>query len=312
MTKVKFASAAGSGFGLDDLPVAAAYHLRIFESLGLEVEWIRVKGGVKAMETLVSKDATVAYGGYGAALASASKGNPLKIVASTSLKLAQELVGKGKLPLTSYDPVIRWGVDGIGAMSHQLAREIANAFRIPESGIQFVVSGPPEDRIQALLHGDVDATLLRLEESDSITRSKSSLVRILTFEEINHRISNPVHGVIATTTEDINEEPDVIQKVVRGIIESNRALSTDFSKFERAMNAVSNYEVDLASLWERCSKTGLFAVNGGMNPAIWKSDIENYFKMNTDLEQLDSSSIIYPRFVAAALNEIGKFVGSGD
>ncbi|MDG6904963.1 MAG: hypothetical protein JRN20_04165 [Nitrososphaerota archaeon] len=301
---MRFISAAGSGFGLDDLPVAAIQKLGIDRENDLRVEWVRVRGGVKAMEALIDGEGIVAYGGYGAALLKSGEGS-LKIVASTTCGLAQELVGKAVLPRSKADRKIRWGVDGIGAMSHQLAREIVMTFGLEESKIEFVVSGPPEDRIHALLDGSVDASLLRLEESLDLTKKRrDSLGKILTFEEINARVLTPVHGVIATTDDNIKTENEIIQKVVECMLLSNRALNSDFVSFEKAMKSVSRYQDGLQDLWGRVTKAGLFAVNGGMNGNAWKRKMENYFQ-HLDQKSVNLNSVTDHSFVGNALKRHG-------
>lgn len=309
---MKFASAAGQSFGLDDLPVAASYSLGIWEKLGLEVEWVKVRGAVKSMEALERGDSVVSYGGYGAALAKRSKWDKLRIIASTTLTLAQEVVGRSNLPTSDVDPVLRWAVDGIGAMSHQLAIEVIKAFSLDADRIEFVVCGPPEDRIQALASGRVDVSLLRLEEALQLTREDNSLSKLLSFEEINSRVTNPVHGVIATSEIQIMQHREDIQKVVTGLIESSRTLKYKFAEFAKAMQSTSKIDLsadDLHLLWQRSVNANLFALDGGMNDDRWHDDIQHYCSMNKGMMSVETNEVLDHAFVKRAMMDL---VGSAN
>ena len=62
--EVRIASGAGETFGVDDIAVATAFSQGFWAREGLDVEWLPVRGGVKAVEAVLKGDADVAYGTF--------------------------------------------------------------------------------------------------------------------------------------------------------------------------------------------------------------------------------------------------------
>ena len=166
---MRLASGAGPTFGVDDIACAAASHLGLWEDAGLIVEWIPAFGGVKAMNKILDGEVDAAYGGLGPVLQLRSQGHPMRIIASMARALAQNLVVQPHIKSTADLKGASWAVDGIGALSHHMARSIVAKLPIIDDDIKWRVTGPPPERIAELLSGQADVSLIRVEEALALT-----------------------------------------------------------------------------------------------------------------------------------------------
>ena len=208
MTKLPIRLAAGSGptFGVDDLSCAAATHLGLWEDEGLDVTWTPVHGGVAAMQAVMDDVVDVAYGGLGPALRFRSEGKPLKIIVSMARSLAQNLVVQKEIKSTGDLKGVSWALDGFGALSHHMARLLVKSLNIPETEIDWQAVGPPPERIERLLNGTIDVSLIRVEEAISLNADPSNtLHNLLGFAQLKDLVPVQPHGVLATSDTYVSE-----------------------------------------------------------------------------------------------------------
>lgn len=178
--QLRLASGAGPTFGVDDIAVAWAHSNKFIEAEGVDVEWVPVRGGVKAIEAVLAGEVHGAYGTWAPAVSRILEGAPLKILMSTALNLAQNLVvNHDRVSSTEELRGKRWAVDGIGALSHTLAQLIIRGLGIPDDEVEWVVAGPPPERIEKLLNREVDCSLVRVEEALALKRQHPEQLRLL-------------------------------------------------------------------------------------------------------------------------------------
>lgn len=304
--KVRLARASGATFGVDDVSCATATQLGLFARHSVDVEWSDRRGGVAAMRAVLDGEADVAYAGFGAVVALRAQGHPCRIFVSQARALAQALVVKKSI---SDLRDITWAVDGIGALSHHMARLIVCALKIPEDQIRWQAVGPPPQRIAALLEGRADASLIRTEEALALHRDHAGKVRrMLDFDELKRLVPLQPHGVLATTEAYERSHPEVLAALTKAMIEASRALHDDpevFVKVIRAHVAVSLSEEELRLLWKREHDSGGWAVNGEMNARHWDAQLALFHELNPGLRKIDRREILAASFVPAALQELG-------
>jgi ABC-type nitrate/sulfonate/bicarbonate transport system substrate-binding protein len=308
--KVRLARASGATFGVDDISCAAATRLGLFAAQGLEVEWSDWRGGVAATRAVLEGHADAAYAGFGPVLALRAQGHPCRIFVSQARALAQALVVRKELQ--SLGGAI-WAVDGIGALSHHMARLVVRAMNLAESDIRWQVVGPPPERIAALLEGSADAALVRTEEALALQRDYSHLVRrMLDFDELKRLVPLQPHGVLATTEQHEKAHPDMLAGLARAMILASRALHDRFEVFhETVQEYVSvRLSVDEARLlWQREHCSGGWAVNGEISAAHWDAQLALFGELHPKLPRIERSAVLAERFVAQALQELGIHKG---
>jgi ABC-type nitrate/sulfonate/bicarbonate transport system substrate-binding protein len=303
---VRLARASGSGFGVDDVSCAAATQLGLFAAQGLAVTWSDWRGGVAATRAVLEGKADAAYAGFGPVIAARADGHPCRIFVSQARALAQALVvrqGIGDLRGKT------WAVDGIGALSHHMARLVVRALGIGESEIRWEAVGPPPERIAALLEGRVDASLIRTEEALALDRDRAERVRrLLDFDELKRLVPLQPHGVLMSTEAYERGRPEVLLGLAKAMIFASRALHDDagvFMKVVREHVAVKLSDAELQLMWQREHSSGGWAVNGELTRGHWEAQLRLYRDLNPDTRAITIEELIAGRFVPEALAAIG-------
>ena len=315
MKKLPIRLAAGSGptFGVDDLSCAAATHLGLWEDEGLDITWTPVHGGVAAMQAVMDDIVDVAYGGLGPALRFRSEGKPLKIIVSMARSLAQNLVVQGEIKSTEDLKGVSWALDGFGALSHHMARLLVKSLNIPETEIDWQAVGPPPERIERLLNGTIDVSLIRVEEAMSLNADPSNtLHNLLGFAQLKDLVPVQPHGVLATSDTYVSEHSEELHRLTRGMIRASRALHNDFDAFKTVYERNVSVEVapeEVHKIWQQESVSGGFAVNGELSLVHWQDEMRLFYELNTELTQVSRSDVISEIFVEEALKTLGSVEG---
>lgn len=306
--KIRLAAGSGPTFGVDDLACAAATHLGCWEEQGLSVTWTPAQGGIKAMQMALSGAVDAAYGGLGPVLQLRAQGEPLRIVASMARALAQNLVVQSPIKDAKELRGAVWAVDGIGALSHHMARCIIDALGIGDEEIDWKVLGPPPERIEGLLSGTVDASLIRVEEALALKSDDSNALHILLgFADLKELVPVQPHGVLATTEEFERDHPDTLDQLARGIIIASRRLHQDFDAFLRVYEryvSVSLPSEQIERIWTQERGSGGFAINGEMTEAHWDRQLASFAQLNPELPKLDRETVLATDFVDRALSAL--------
>lgn len=309
MTSVRLARASGSAFGVDDISCAAATQLGLFKAQGLDVQWSDWRGGVAASKAALEGKVDVAYAGFGPVVALRAEGHPCRIFVSQARALAQALVVERSIGEPSALKRKTWAVDGIGALSHHMARLVVRALKIPEQEINWIAVGPPPERIKALLEGRVDASLIRTEEALALHRDHADKVhRLLDFDELKKLVPLQPHGVLMTTEAYEIAHPDVLLALTKAMILASRALHDDFAAFAAVAKgciAVRLSDAELRLLWEREHANGGWAVNGELTRAHWQSQLALFRELNPATRAVTREELIAERYVPEALAAIG-------
>ena len=315
MTNLPIRLAAGSGptFGVDDLSCAAATHLGLWEDEGLDVTWTPVHGGVAAMQAVMDDVVDVAYGGLGPALRFRSEGKPLKIIVSMARSLAQNLVVQKEIKSTGDLKGVSWALDGFGALSHHMARLLVKSLNIPETEIDWQAVGPPPERIERLLNGTIDVSLIRVEEAISLNADPSNtLHNLLGFAQLKELVPVQPHGVLATSDTYVSEHSEELHRLTRGMIRASRALHNDFDAFKTVYERNVSVEVapeEVHKIWQQESVSGGFAVNGELSLVHWQDEMRLFYELNPELTQVSRSDVISEIFVEEALKTLGSVEG---
>lgn len=311
--KIRLARASGATFGVDDISCAAATQLGFFSAQGLDVAWSDWRGGVAATRAVLDGAADVAYAGFGPVLAFRAQGEPCRIFVSQARALAQALVVRKDLQELKG---ARWAVDGIGALSHHMARLVVRGLGIAESEIRWDPVGPPPQRIAALLEGDADASLVRAEEALALQRDyPHKLRRLLDFDELKRLVPLQPHGVLATTEAFERAHPEALLALAGAMMLASRALHDDFTAFDAVVRrhvAVALSPEESRLLWQREHDSGGWAVNGEMSGRHWQAQLALFHSLNPSLRRLSLEEVLEKRFVADALRQLGRHPATFD
>lgn len=312
MKRLSMRLAAGSGptFGVDDLACAAATHLNCWADQGLDVTWTPVRGGVAAIQAVIDGSVDASYGGLGPVLKARSEGAPVRVVVSMARALAQNLVAQAPITSASQLRGVSWAVDGIGALSHHMARLIVRALGIDELEIGWQVAGPPPERIAMLLAGKVDVALLRVEEAIALSLdATNTLHTLLDSAELKRLVPKQPHGVLAARQDYIDTHEEEVSRLVKGMIIASRALNDDFRTFERVYRHYVKILVpdeQIRGIWSKEQASQSFALDGELSADHWHKQTDLFFGLHPNLPRLAIGDVIDGQFVADALSLLGR------
>ena len=235
---IRLAAGSGPTFGVDDLSCAAATTLGLWEEEGLDVSWTPVHGGVAAINAVLEGKVDVSYGGLGPVIKSRAEGNPVRAVVSMARGLAQNLLVQNRIDSTDDLRGVSWALDGMNALSHHMARLAVRALGIDESDIDWQVVGPPPERIERLLNGSIDVSLIRVEEAISLSIEHADKVHnLLGFTQLKELVPVQPHGVLSTSEGYEAEHGEELSSLTRGMIRASRALHDDYDLFRKVYDA---------------------------------------------------------------------------
>ena len=302
---IRLASGAGLTFGVDDIACAAASHLGLWEDAGLIVQWTPAFGGVKAMNKVLDGEVDAAYGGLGPVLQLRSQGHPLRIIASMARALAQNLVVQKHIKSTADLKGATWAVDGIGALSHHMARSIVAKLPMTDDDIKWRVTGPPPERIAELLSGQADVSLIRVEEALALTSNPdNSLKMLLGFVDLKILVPVQPHGVLATTEAYEDAEPDKLGLLAKGIVAASQRLHEDFDAFLKTFEHYVTIKVapkEIEKIWLQEQQSNGFAIDGEMSKSHWNKQLKAFATLNPSLPRIQFDEVLNAKFVDLAV-----------
>lgn len=211
VTKVTIAT---PGSSLSYLPAKVADEKGLFGDEGLDVEWTQLGGDLGVTAALAGQvDYTTVPS---SASAAAAQGAPIKTVAFMSVKLQHMLVGRPEIATVQDLAGKRIGVQRQGDLTAFESKRVAEAMHVPDVAIISV--GADSERLAALVSGAADAIVASAPwDLKAEQQGMHVLLPIGTLLEI------PQAGLTASQMK-INQHPDEIAKLVRGIIRATQYL----------------------------------------------------------------------------------------
>lgn len=307
---IRLAAGSGPTFGVDDLACAAATTLGLWEEEGLDVTWTPVHGGVAAINAVLDDTVDVSYGGLGPVIKSRAEGNPVRAVVSMARGLAQNLIVQKSITSTDDLKGVSWALDGMNALSHHMARLTVRALGIDEGDIDWQVVGPPPERIERLLNGSIDVSLIRVEEAISLSIEHDDKVHnLLGFAQLKELVPTQPHGVLGTSEAYEASHGEELARLTRGMIRASRALNDSYDTFRAVYDKNVSVPVpddQIRQIWQQEHDSGGFAVNGEMSEKHWTRQMELYRELYPDLRQVSLDEILPRTFVADALDALGR------
>jgi ABC-type nitrate/sulfonate/bicarbonate transport system substrate-binding protein len=313
---IRLAAGSGPTFGVDDLACAAATHLGTWADEGLDVTWTPVHGGVAAINAVLDGKVDVSYGGLGPVIKTRAEGKPVRAIVSMARGLAQNLIVQKRITSVEDLKGVSWALDGFNALSHHMARLTVSALGIDEKDIDWQAVGPPPERIERLLNGTIDVSLIRVEEAISLSREHGNKVHtLLGFAKLKELVPTQPHGVLGTTEAYEKSHPEELARLTRGMIRASRALHDDYATFRKVYDEYVTVPVpddQVRQIWQQEHDSGGFAVNGEMSDGHWKEQMRLYRELYPELPKVSLDDILPRTFVADALKTLGRHPGGFD
>jgi ABC-type nitrate/sulfonate/bicarbonate transport system substrate-binding protein len=275
---------------------------------GLEVEDVHVTGDANAMRVLLSGNADIALVGMLNVLASIHAGASIRAIHSWqpigdySLVLA---TGKGTKLADLAGKT--FASSGPGGLPDQLPRLIMRKHGIDESSTRFVQVGGHAARLQAVVGGRADATLV-----NTVTTLKGvqdGKVTILTKLSAEFPGLGYIWNVVRT---DSLNKPDLAAafQIMTDIgIKGSRYIMENPDEAAAALHERLP-DLDLAFLKavvRDLNSENLWGVNGGLDPAVEEFTADLNMKLGNLPVAPPAKDVLDARFVDAALKQLGTY-----
>jgi ABC-type nitrate/sulfonate/bicarbonate transport system substrate-binding protein len=201
-------------------------------------------------------------------------------------------------------------------LSHHMARLTVRALGIDEADVDWQVVGPPPQRIERLLNGSIDVSLIRVEEAISLSIENADKVHnLLGFADLKDLVPTQPHGVLGTTEAYEAAHPEELSRLTRGMIRASRALHDSYETFREVYDVNVTVPVpdeQIRQIWQQEHDSGGFAVNGEMSDMHWTRQMELYRELYPDLRAVSQDEFLPRSFVADALDALDRHDGGFD
>jgi NitT/TauT family transport system substrate-binding protein len=272
---------------------------------GLSIEETYVTGDSNAVRAVLSDQVDIGVGvGTFSILSAVAAGADIKVVGSWSpLPDYNVVIGAGKGSSVSDLAGKIIATSGPGALPDQLPRILMRKHHVDESASKFIQVGGHPARLQAVLGGRADATLVNTVTAlDAIESGKVTLVAKIAseFPKLGYTwnvakaatLTDPAKGV-------------AIQKLTTAGIRGSRFIMQNPDEAAAILNErVPELGLELCKLVvEDLNKDEVWGVDGGLDPAIVEFTAKTGTELGVLKRAVDASTFVDTRFVDAALKD---------
>jgi NitT/TauT family transport system substrate-binding protein len=272
---------------------------------GLSIDETYVTGDSNAVRAVLSDQADIGCGvGTFSALSAVAAGADITVVGSWSpLPDYNVVIGAGKGNSISDLAGKIIATSGPGALPDQLPRILMRKHHVDESASKFIQVGGHPARLQAVLGGRADATLVNTVTAlDAIESGKVTLVaRISTeFPKLGY-----VWNVAKAATLTDPAKGAAIQKLTTAGIRGSRFIMQNPEEAAAILNErVPALGLELSKrVVKDLNKDKVWGVDGGLDPAIVQFTAQTGTELGLLKRALDASTFVNTRFVDAALKD---------
>lgn len=235
-----------------------------FDREGVDVELVRVQQTPSALAAIQANEGEMANIGTDAlllliangaddlrAVVSPNKSLPFLIAAKENIATPSELAGKS------------FGIGRPGSLDHSLSIRVLQKDGVDVERIDMVALGQPNQRAQALVAGQIDATTMSIGTWAAMPDTTG--LHVLIDQGDYYAAAPMVSKVNIVTKRVLDERRDDVKKVVTALIKASRDFAADSSTWVAAMEKARPdiARETLEMLGESFATS--WSVNGGLN-----------------------------------------------
>ena len=291
------------GFNETVGPMWVAVDKGLFKKYGLDVSMLQVRNGQVSLAALMSGDVQAFWTAVSSVLSGVSGGAKIGCVAAPFNRIARELIVRKEIEsLASLREKII-GVQSIGGGFWLQTMIVLDRLGVDpdKNGLKLRVIGDEPTILQALLASNVDAAVITY--ASAAVAKKAGLRSLANTTEM--RV--PYQGATLCTRSDrITNSPDLIMRLVRGMIEGVAFIHDPRNKRDVMAVLKKNLRLNTDEDAER-SFNSLHMVSSldvAPDPEAWKNIQRLVARANPKVAQVDINQIINGGFVKS-LEESG-------
>ena len=235
-----------------------------FEREGVEVELVRVQQTPSALAAIQANEGDMANIGTDALLLLVANGaDDLKAVVSPNKSLPFLIAGKEEIASPADLAGKSFGIGRPGSIDHSLSTRVLQKYDVDVSKIDMVALGQPNQRAQALVAGQIDATTMSIGTWAAMPDTTG--LHVLISQDDYYKAAPVVSKVNIVTAKALEERRDDVKKVIAALIKASRDFASDPNVWVEAMvKARPDVEkATLESLGEAFKQS--WSVNGGLS-----------------------------------------------
>jgi ABC-type nitrate/sulfonate/bicarbonate transport system substrate-binding protein len=274
---------------------------------GLAIEETYVTGDSNAIRAVLSDQADFGAGvGTFAVLSAIEAGSDIKAVGSWSPLPDYNVViasSKGKTVADLAGKVI--ATSGPGALPDQLPRILMRKYKVDDTTAKFIQVGGHPVRLQAVLGGRAEATLVNTVTAlESIEKGDVTVVARIAKEFPN---LGYVWNVARVTTLADDKKRAAIQQLTTAGIRGAKFIMDQPDEAAAILHErVPSLALDLsARVIKDLNNDKVWGVDGGLDPAIIKYTISTGVELGVLKKNVDAGAITDGKFVEAAMKSAG-------
>jgi len=237
-----------------------------FDRAGVDVEFVRVQQTPLAMAALRAGEGEMANVALEALLQATAQGaDDLRGVMSPNKSLPFLIAGSGDIAAIGDLAGKRFGIGRIGSVDHLLSTKVLEAAGVDTSKIQFVALGQPQQRAQALVAGQIDATTMSIGSWTAIDDTPN--LKILVNVDAYYRAAPILSKLNIVSTETLADRGQDVEAVIEAITLASRDFAAHPDRWVAAMRK-ARPDVPQADLELLASAfAGTWSTDGGITPA---------------------------------------------
>ncbi len=309
-----FAQAAKFRFAMPTTP--ANYLLPYFSALdqgwllkgGIDVEGLVVIGDVNAFRALVSGSADATVPAISPVLAGVAEGAKVKVVSSWQPVVDYFIVARKGLSTKPADlGTMTWGTAGPGGVTSAVSTLYMKKHGLDPAKAKTLSVGDQSSRLQALVGGKVDVTIL---DSYVTTRAERAgqLTPVTSVVEEFPGMGNVFLVVDQKSLGDAAKRKAILA-MVKGGIEGARFVMKEPAKAAELMEKhLTNADVGLLTeTLVRVNKLGIWGVDGGLDRKIIDYTAGVYFDEGIVSRKVTFEELVDTSLVEEAIRDLGRF-----
>jgi ABC-type nitrate/sulfonate/bicarbonate transport system substrate-binding protein len=201
------------------MPYFVAKERGYFREEGLEVELI-VMQAIQTIQATLGKSTQFASA-TGSAVSAAVSGADIKVILAVTDQPSFDLIVQPEITSVQQLKGKKIGTGGVGSLAEILARRILIANNVRPEDVTILATGPSHVTYTALKAKVIDAAPLQMPLT--FTAQDEGFRKLVSAADVYRS----VQGGLATTQSLLNEQPELVTKVVRAMLRAIRTIKSD-------------------------------------------------------------------------------------
>jgi ABC-type nitrate/sulfonate/bicarbonate transport system substrate-binding protein len=243
------------------LPAYVANRLGFFDEVGLEVEFKSFEGGVGALRGGISGGLDVVGTSSDPLFAAIQAGAPVKAIGTYAPKLSVVITAAPDIRTPADLKGRKIGIQEVGGFNEVMARLLLQSVGLTERDVQYV-SIATANRVPALINGQVDATVLHIDQYYAAISQKPDLVNLAQMWEV---VPDWWYSAFVSNESVIRDKREALIRFLTAVIKAQRTMYLDPQAVKPiAVEETRRKPEEVERAYEDLVRGGVWNVNDGM------------------------------------------------